>query len=44
MLMFSLAFCALVFHAGWKEIAAPEECASHRSGCHAIASKLSHAP
>ena len=44
-LMFSLAFCGLVFHAGWKEISALEKCALHDiSSCHAIASKLSHAP
>jgi hypothetical protein len=45
LLMFSVAFCTLVFHAGWKEVAALEKCALHGiSSCHAIASKLSHAP
>jgi hypothetical protein len=45
MLMFSLAFCALVFHAGWKEIAALEKCALHGlSSCRAIASHVSNAP
>ena len=44
MLMFSLAFCALVFHAGWK-VAALEKCALHGlSSCRAIASHLSNAP
>jgi hypothetical protein len=45
MLMFSLAFCAVVFYAGWKEIAALEKCALHGlSSCRAIASPLSSAP
>ena len=45
MLMFSLAFCALVFHAGRKEIAALEKCALHGlSSCRAVASHLSNAP
>jgi hypothetical protein len=45
MLMFSLAYCALVFHAGRKEIAALEKCALHGlSGCPATASHLSNAP
>jgi hypothetical protein len=45
MLMFSLAFCALVFHAGRKEIAALEKCALHGlSSCRAVASHPSNAP
>jgi hypothetical protein len=32
--IFSIAFCALVFHAGWKEIAAGRRCGSAAvSGC-----------
>ena len=45
MLMFSVAFCALVFHAGWKEIVALEKCALHElSSCRASASQRSDAP
>ena len=44
-LMFALVFCALVFHAGWKEIAALEKCAAHGiSSCRAIASHQINAP
>jgi hypothetical protein len=45
MLMFSVAFCALVFHAGWKEIVALEQCAAHElSSCRASAAQRSNAP
>jgi hypothetical protein len=38
MLIFSLAFCALVFQAGWKEVLAYEKCAPNRAAnCRAIA-------
>ncbi len=43
-LVASLAFCALVFHAGWREIAALKKCAVHGISCHTIASKTTHAP
>jgi hypothetical protein len=44
-LIFSAAFCALAFHAGWKEIAALEKCALHGlSSCRGIASHAISAP
>jgi len=45
LVIFSLAFCALVFHAGWNEIVALEKCALKGiSSCAAVAAKFSHAP
>jgi hypothetical protein len=39
LLIFALAFCALVFQAGWKEIAAHEGCgAGDLQGCDTLAS------
>jgi len=41
LLIFSLAFCALVFQAGWKEVLAFEKCG--RANCQAAVS-AQHAP
>jgi hypothetical protein len=37
LLIFSLAFCALVFQAGWKEVLAYEKCGG-KANCQAFAS------
>ena len=37
LLIFSLAFCALVFQAGWKEVLAHEKCGG-LANCQALAS------
>lgn len=45
MLIFSLAFCALVFDAGWREISNYEKCGlKGLIACHAVASSPSSAP
>jgi hypothetical protein len=43
LLIFSLAFCALVFQAGWKEVLASEKCGGG-ANCQAAASAALRAP